>query len=142
MNLTLHTHNIVGMGSFGTLHGEDGKLIAYTCEREWLDNKPRISCVPAGVYRLIPHISPRFGLSFGLDNPELGVTLYGPSQRSRTLIHAANWPTDLEGCIAPGIGWHGQGWGVRESRKALAKLHNLLRIGDQCEHQLTITRAL
>ena len=141
MELTLKSHNIVGIGSFGILTHK-GKVIAHTCEREWLGNKPRISCVPAGTYRLIPHISPRFGLAYGLEAPDLDVTLYGPSKRSRILIHAANFPYELEGCIAPGVGWHKSGWGVRESRRALYDLHQYLDIGNDCEHTLTIERAL
>lgn len=141
MHLTLRTHNIDGIGSFGKLT-LDGQVVAYTCEREWLNNKPRVSCIPAGEYRLIPHISPKFGLSYGLENPELGVTLHGPSKRTRILIHAANFPYELEGCIAPGVGWHRSGWGVRESRRALYHLNDLLGLNNDCEHTLTIERML
>ncbi|MGL4915723.1 MAG: DUF5675 family protein [Aeromonas allosaccharophila] len=141
MLVTLRTHNIDGIGSFGKLT-LDGKVVAYTCEREWLDNKPQVSCVPAGTYRLVPHQSPKVGLCYALENPELGVTIFGPSKRSHILIHAANFPHELEGCIAPGIGWHGSGWGVRESRRALFKLNELLGLQQDREHVLTIERSL
>ena len=38
------------MGTFGVLTVDDFEC--YTVERPWLDNKPRESCIPEGVYRL------------------------------------------------------------------------------------------
>lgn len=141
MELTLKTHNIVGAGTFGLLSIKDA-VIAHTCEREWLNNAPRISCVPAGKYDLIPHTSPKFGRCYVLKAPDLDVTVYGPSRRSHILIHAANWPRELEGCIALGKGWHPNGWGVRDSRTALNDFHDLMGIeSGQC-HTLIIERSL
>lgn len=91
--------------TFGDLIvNKDGKGI-YDCktlELPWLDNKRRISCVPAGTYWAIKHKSPKFGNCIWiLDVPD----------RDEILCHGANFvgsknpktgKSDLLGCIAPG----------------------------------------
>ncbi|MFA0092904.1 DUF5675 family protein, partial [Vibrio sp. 10N.261.49.A11] len=45
----------------------------------------------------------KFGKCYALEAPTLGVTRFGPSQRTHILIHKANRAAQLEGCIAPGM---------------------------------------
>ncbi|CAH6850386.1 hypothetical protein EDB29_1011131 [Vibrio crassostreae] len=136
MNLHLVTKNIDGIGTFGklTLNGE---LFLCTVEKEWKNNQPYISCIPAGEYDLVPHDSPKFGKCYALENKRVGVSIYGPSERTHCLIHIANWPREVVGCIGVGESFHSQKWGVANSTKAMGKLMELL---DGNRAKLTIER--
>ncbi|WP_311567258.1 DUF5675 family protein [Photobacterium arenosum] len=115
-------------GVFSTLHDDSGHPICDVIERPWLNNQPRVSCIPEGTYDLLPHNSPRFGECYALEMPSLGVTRYGPSQRTHILIHPANTVSELEGCLAPGSEFgvvNGQ-WGVLDSRAAFTVLMDYL----------------
>ncbi|ODR86730.1 DUF5675 family protein [Shewanella xiamenensis] len=136
--LYLKTRNIAGIGTFGELFHE-GKRLCVTVEREWLNNRKSQSCIPAGTYTLRHHNSPSKGHCLALESPELGVTVLGPSHRTHCLVHSANWPLQLEGCIAPGTHFHPDKWGVANSANALKMLLALLPVG--VEHQLIIERA-
>lgn len=86
--------------------------ILATIELPWIDEgflggKPFESCVPAGVYRLIPHKRPNGDRALALINPELGVYYQAGDRvnglgRYLILIHVANWVSEIVGCIAPG----------------------------------------
>ena len=45
------------MGTFGALFAEG--FTCYTGELPWRDNKPEISCIPVGLYKVIWAMSPR-----------------------------------------------------------------------------------
>lgn len=136
IRLHLFTKNIPSVGVFGELF-QNGEKVCVTVEREWLNNEKNVSCIPAGVYSVKPHDSPRFGKCYSLENKNVGVTVYGPSQRTHCLIHTANFPNELQGCIALGLKFHPLQWGVGDSRKALDVLSALL--GNK-EAVLTIER--
>lgn len=72
-------------------------------ERLWAHNQRRVSCIPAGRYQLVPWTSKKFPRARALVGP--GVDLVdGPGvMRSAILIHAANRPPELKGCIALGL---------------------------------------
>lgn len=111
-------------GTYSTLHREDGSKVCCVVERPDLNNKPNESCIVEGTYAILPHQSPKFGECYALEAPTLGVTRYGPSLRSYVLIHKANVPSDLEGCLAPGLSFgylKGQ-WGVVKSKDAFNAL--------------------
>ena len=131
MRLTLITKSLP-TGTFGELTHQ-GKVLCVTVERQFENNAPNISCIPAGLYTLKKHTSPKFGACFALENLNMGVTLYGPSQRTHCLVHAANWPEQLQGCIAPGMSFHSSKWGVANSRDALAMLLTLLPDSSELE---------
>ncbi|MCX2788365.1 DUF5675 family protein [Vibrio sp. Sgm 5] len=133
--LTLITKGLPN-GTYGELF-MNGERLCYTVEREWNNNNPSISCVPAGAYNLKRHESPRFGECFALEAPTLGVTVYGPSVRTHCLMHVANFPHQLEGCIAPGTALHSAKWGVANSKIAMNVLLETL-IDD--EYELEIVR--
>ena len=117
--------NVPGVGSFGAFF--DGATeICKSVEREWLNNKPYVSCVPAGLYKMTKHNSPSKGKCYCLTSKEQGVTLAGPSVRTHVLIHIANWPEDLLGCIGPGEDYHPSRWGVMNSTSAFNDLMDLL----------------
>lgn len=66
-----------------------------TLELPWADNEPRKSCIPAGTYPLILDFSPHFNMKLW--------ELTGVPGRSEVKVHPANFPTQLLGCIAPGM---------------------------------------
>lgn len=111
-----------------------GGLVQFACltlELPWRDNKRRVSCIPAGTYRAVRHISPKFGQSLHiLDVPG----------RSEILIHPANYVHQLLGCIAVGqdardLNGDGQE-DITNSRATMAKLLNAL--GDDNEVTIII----
>lgn len=65
-----------------------------TLERPWLDNRPRVSCIPPGRYLLAWEPSPRLKRNT--------LRLVDVPGRSGILIHPANKVTELAGCIAIG----------------------------------------
>jgi hypothetical protein len=80
-------------GTFGRLTAPD--LSLYTCEDDWLDNAPGISCIPDGKYWLKRTIFLKHNL------PTFEVT--DVPGRSRILIHSGNTEEDVEGCILVGL---------------------------------------
>lgn len=124
LKLLLKTHSF-SHGTYGELFDANtAERICVTVECPWLNNEPGRSCVPAGDYAVSAHVSPRFGKSLVISAPTLGVTTEGPSLRTHCLFHAANRPSELKGCIAPGnaFGAVDGDWAVLESKKALDKL--------------------
>ncbi|WP_288365619.1 DUF5675 family protein [uncultured Marinobacter sp.] len=91
-------------GSFGQLFFPDGSFV-YTCERSWVNNEPFKSCIPPGVYTL------RKRRSGVVERTSGGTYLEGwevtdvPGGRTFIMLHPANWPHQLAGCIAPGMGF-------------------------------------
>jgi hypothetical protein len=84
----------------------------YTLELPWVPEAdypggaPDRSCVPPGIYQLALHDTAKHPKSFALVNAALGVihepdAAY-PNARVACLIHVANFPRDLEGCIGVG----------------------------------------
>lgn len=70
-------------------------LRLHTIEDDWRDNRPRESCIPAGVYLLQRTIYRKHGYE------TFEVT--GVKDRARILIHPANTEEDVEGCIGVGL---------------------------------------
>lgn len=74
----------------------------FSIEQPWNNNLKDKSCVPVGLYDLMPYISPKHGYTWYLQNADLGVGgAYEP--RSYCELHSANWSEQLEGCIAFGL---------------------------------------
>lgn len=103
-------------GTNGTISYR-GEHICHTIELPWLNNVPRISCIPTGKYKLVKKQYTKHGEQIGI--PQV-------LHREAILIHAANdAKKQLMGCIAPVTTLTGQGKGD-ESRKALEKLKALV----------------
>lgn len=64
-----------------------------TLELSWKENKRNISCIPRGEYKVILRFSEKYGEHFLINEVE---------GRDFILIHAANYHTQLRGCIAVG----------------------------------------
>lgn len=123
------------VGVFGRLF-VDGEHFGATCEQPWRNNAKGRSCVPDGDYELRPWDSDKYGSVVVLVNPALMVYAYEHEipkherglARSACLIHAANWPHQLQGCVAVGnkiINLPPNGLGITDSRAMLAKLRGL-----------------
>ncbi len=85
----------------------------YTIELPWMDNQPRISCIPEGRYAL----KKRYSLKF-----KQHLLVEGVKGRDVILIHPANDALkELKGCIAPVSILTGEGKGS-QSRIALKKI--------------------
>lgn len=93
-----------------------GALLCFMIELPWKENKPKISCIPEGVYEIVPRTSVKHRNHLLVRNV---------SNRSLILIHVANdASTQLEGCMAPVTQLTGIGKGL-SSRAALEKLLSL-----------------
>lgn len=79
-------------GTFGVLVFENNPF-ALTLEREWLDNKQNISCIPSGEYFCERVNSPKFGDTFEVKNV---------TGRTHILFHKGNLDDDSHGCILVG----------------------------------------
>lgn len=69
----------------------------FTIERPWLQNAPGRSCIPEGDYRA------QVGTHYGAGEGRPSIELSGVPGRSEIEIHVANRPSELRGCIAPGM---------------------------------------
>lgn len=87
-------------GTFGHMHLPDGTVIC-TVEQPWNDNKVGHSCIPAGTYTLRKRTS---GVVERTTHGEFkeGWEVTDVPGRTYIMIHVANWPTDVEGCIGVG----------------------------------------
>jgi hypothetical protein len=100
-----------------------------------------VSCIPRGSYRLEKHSSDAHPDTFALTNPDLWVYHWDsevpPDQkgfaRTAVLIHPANYPEELRGCIAPGLRYLTSTSEVTNSREAFGMLLPYLRAGDTFE---------
>lgn len=122
--LIRHTR-IPGIQIMGDLYVYSGKNVAFKCatiERDWQDNKPRISCIPAGSYPLKYEWSPGFNMNL--------YELKNVPGRSEVKIHVANYASQLNGCIAVGSSYafvnSDQTPDLVNSAKTLERLHNAL----------------
>ena len=142
----------------GVLILDDGTTFA-TIEQPWVPNpngalggKPFKSCVPDGMYRLMPHQSKSKGSVFIFWNEKLGVYKFPQDHmkdfgRDVCYLHMANWAFQLEGCVAPGLarrcmaprGTAVAQNAVTSSGTAMTKLIQTLGFG---QHILSIESAL
>lgn len=153
MHLSL-VRDIAGrVSTLGTLTA--GELVIQTLELPWRPAPPPSlcgmrgrSCLPAGDYTLALHDTPKHPHTWALVNPTLGV-YHEPGDvphtaefcRTACLIHIANYPDELEGCIGVGLR-RSNAWGpwmILDSRKAFAALEAALPWTD--DHTLTIAYA-
>ena len=92
-----------------------GNRVIHTIEKpliegsQWRGGQPFYSAVPFGLYKLIPHNGKKYKDVYALVNPDLGVYRYKTERKFETdrygiLVHAANYASQLQGCIAPGQG--------------------------------------
>lgn len=81
-------------GTLGKLFGSEGQPQLWAVERPWLANQSFVSCIPEGEYKL--------ELFSGTHWKDVIEVTAVPGRYS-ILIHPANRPIELAGCIAPGM---------------------------------------
>ncbi len=96
----------------GVILGTISALDLHTLEQPWVPTapggEPFNSCVPAGLYQLVPFTRPNGHKVVALINKGLGVYLHKVDRpgaavgRYLILIHVGNWLKDISGCIAVG----------------------------------------
>ena len=96
------TRNASQMGKNGTY----GKIEAGTFKCNTMEPSPNADhpCIPKGSYRCTLGLSPRFyeaHADYGFGRGMVYQVLHVPG-RDHILIHPANWPSQLQGCIALG----------------------------------------
>jgi hypothetical protein len=91
-------------------------LSLYTVERPWFDNKAFVSCIPDGNYRIKRVDSPRFGKNMW--------EVAEVPNRTHILLHTANYPHNVKGCIGLGKGVYTDMSGVTSSKKAITDFYN------------------
>tara|TARA_B110000967_G_scaffold292_1_gene279 strand:- start:2780 stop:3220 length:441 start_codon:yes stop_codon:yes gene_type:complete len=131
-------------GTFGEMVGPSG-FRYYTVERPWVNNEPMVSCIPEGTYTLRQRKSGVVTRSSG-GKFTSGWEVTNVSGRTFIMIHPANWPSQLHGCIAVGLKLapmqdpKGKSFmGVQSSRKAFTDLMKVL--GDEAQEWQLIIRS-
>jgi hypothetical protein len=121
MDLKLERQRFTNRSTIGSIY-YDNEFICYTLERPWKNNEPFESCVPVGAYQLAPHHTDRHPNTFAL----VGDTVShhkSDKQRYAILFHPANYPRQLNGCIACGVlAEHDQMVGSTEGHRKLMKV--------------------
>jgi len=70
-----------------------GSFRCFTLELPYLDNKPNVSAIPAGLYQCNKAISPNFGECIAVN---------GVHGRTLIRIHKGNYTRQIEGCVLVG----------------------------------------
>ncbi len=87
--------------TIGGMALEDGTSLR-TIERPWINNTPKVSCIPEGVYKLAQRPSAVVTRTTHGKYLE-GWEVAGVENRSEIMIHIANFPFELLGCIGVGL---------------------------------------
>ena len=95
----IERYETMGNGTRSHVHTPNGDLL-HGLERSWHGNKPNVSCFPAGIYALLPHVSYKYGNVYAFIGGTVGLKI-GP--RWGCLIHPANYTNQLQGCLAIGL---------------------------------------
>lgn len=77
----------------------------YSIERPWRDNAPNVSRVPNGTYSVVPWVSPSRGPVWALIGGTVSPYIEDVPDRAKrwgVLIHIANYPFNVEGCLGLG----------------------------------------
>jgi len=127
--------SVPGCGTFGQL--EFGNEALYTVEQEWKNNEKYVSCVPEGIYTMVPHAGKG---PWAIVSEPLGVTHWEEptSRRFSCLIHSANRASELQGCIAPGrfLGVVGDQWAVTHSAQAIRRMIEYFNLEEPWELEI------
>jgi hypothetical protein len=100
--------------TLGVLYSETMQRLCFTLEEPWHNNERKISCVPIGKYKCIPHNSEKFRNVWRLENVP---------GRDGILIHLGNTVADIEGCILVGMIF-----GKIDGKKAVLNSKNAIRL--------------
>jgi hypothetical protein len=128
MELSLH-RSYFKEGVNGALF-VSGEFLCHCIELPWRGNQRNISCVPEGIYELVPRYSKKFKNHLILRNVP---------GRSLILFHPANNALkELRGCIAPVTYLGGIGKGIY-SKDALDKILSLVHQALDRKEEINLT---
>ena len=127
-------------------------LTLYTIERPWVSvkahkgGKPFHSCVPDGLYELLPFSSDKYPETWVLQSKIMSVYAYRgdvpkTGGRYTCVFHVGNYARDIEGCVAPGLSrviMSGQN-AVASSRDAMGLLRAKINSQSEKQHFLQIS---
>lgn len=122
--LVLERQEFTDKSTIGSIY-YNGDFICYSLELPWRDNERGKSCIPVGEYELEYHQYKNYLDTYAL----VGETVShwcgeDRLQRCAILLHPANEPHEIDGCIAPGLE---KGVDMVDlSAKAFRKLHNTI----------------
>lgn len=105
-------------------------------ELPWKNNESQVSCIPIGEYLCVrrkasANITADIGEAFEIKSVP---------NRSDILIHVANYPKEIKGCVAIGMRW---GWnleGVFDSKLAFKSLMKTLQGINECTIKINSRR--
>lgn len=119
------------IGTYGVLTLSDN-FKCYTVERPWKDNQNGVSCIPEGSYTLRKRLSPIVERTSRGRYKE-GWEVTDVEGRTYIMIHPANVPSELEGCIGvgDGYGYYKEQWSVTNSVNTFYKLMERLETRDE-----------
>lgn len=106
--------------SIGTLVVKRGAVTyapLWTLELPWRGNQPNVSCIPQGLYDVVPH-----GWNGEAVKYKQVYRVLDVPDRSGILFHAGNIPADTQGCILVGLGLSKADGHIVESRAAVEQL--------------------
>lgn len=125
-------------GTFGVLL-LDGHQPFCTVEPPWVEwsakgdvshpfGKPYKSCLPIGSYQLLYRQSPKYGWRWHVTGKGVDLAPGPDVARFACLFHPANWPRDLQGCIALGETHTtvGGAFGINKSGAALKRFESAI----------------
>lgn len=106
-------------------------------EKPWRDNAPFVSCIPAGIYTLVPYSSNKYPDVYAFEGGSVSIKETPPAKRYKCLIHVANWGRQVQGCLGLGLAeLKGGELGVSRSRDAISELRQIL---GEYEHKVVIS---
>lgn len=120
-------------GTFGVLLLRN-RVFCWTLELPWRNNAPNVSCIPTGLYVLVPRFtwfgSVKHGPTYEVDSVP---------GRSQILVHPGNVDEDSEGCILVGetIAKLKGDRAVLNSGKTFSRLMGILGVTEGIRLQIT-----
>lgn len=99
---TLWRYAYCEFGTYGFWDLPDGTRV-WTCEQPWRQNAVGASCIPEGTYRCVPGYFNRKSMDVIEITTDGHKFIVNGVVRDEILVHPANWPSQLRGCVAPGL---------------------------------------
>lgn len=100
-----------------------------TVEKPWRGNRPYESCIPESTYPMRRHDSPKFG--------KRTWEIAEVPGRTHILIHVANYPRNVVGCVGLGLQPLAGFAGVGSSKQAIKEFYDMTDHMDETEIVVT-----